>query len=252
MLNFHEVEANLRESFRALAAGRTNGRTLELPGVTIASLGVTFQMFNAAFLNAPVSGQKDLETRLALARDHFQSERRAWAFWVCEDWLDRQARRYLAGSCERFGLRLASELPGMVAEGLAPTQRPLPQLDVRRVNSDRTLNDFRAIGSVCFHVPLAWFSEVFDASIPPGFACWVGYLEDQPVATAASVPSDGVIGLYNIATAPGLRRRGIAEAMTRRVTPTGPPIVLQSTSMGMRLYERLGFRTVTRILVFNS
>ena len=30
------------------------------------------------------------------------------------------------------------------------------------------------------------------------------------------------------------------------------PLVLQSTSWGIRLYERMGFRTVTRILVYNS
>jgi hypothetical protein len=34
---------------------------------------------------------------------------------------------------------------------------------------------------------------------------------------------------------------------------TGPlPLVLQSTSLGLRMYERLGFRTVTGIEVYNS
>ena len=119
------------------------------------------------------------------------------------------------------------------------------------------LADFRGIGSVCFHVPIEWFSEVFDESVPasrPGFRCWVGYLDGMPIATAASVPSRGVTGLYNIATAPGYRGRGFAEAITRHaVAAAGDgPLVLQSTARGLRLYERLGFRAVTRILVYNS
>jgi GNAT superfamily N-acetyltransferase len=256
-LDFHPVEANLRESFRVLAVGRTNGEVLELPGVSIASLGAAFQMFNAAFLSLPVVGQKELEARLEAAGAHFASRRQSWAFWICEDWLDRVARRALEKTCARLGLRLSTELPGMVAEALKPPRRPVPRLEFRRVDSQGTLDDFRAIGSVCFHVPTAWFSEVFDATVPaerPRFACWVAYHEGQPVGTAAAVRCEGSLGLYNIAIAPGFRRRGYAEALTRHAAETAgsATLVLQSTSAGMPLYARLGFRTVTRILVFNS
>ena len=44
---------------------------------------------------------------------------------------------------------------------------------------------------------------------------WVGYLSACPVATAASVTADGVIGLYNVATAPAFRKRGFGEAIAR-------------------------------------
>jgi len=261
MPEFRAVEANLRESFRLLAIGRAKADVLELPGVTIASLGVTFQMFNAAFLSGPVSGPKELEARLNLARNHFTSRQLPWALWVCEDWLDWQTRRGLLRSCERCGLRLSSELPGMVATGLSPVKRELPALDFQRVDSERALADFRGIGAVSFHVPTQWFSEVFDATVLTerrDFCCWVAYRDSEPVATAASVISNGALGLYNIATAPALRGRGFAEAVTRHVvhselTGRAPvPVVLQSTALGFRLYERLGFRTVTRIRVFNS
>ena len=117
-MDFHPVEANLRESFRVLATGRPRGDVLELPGVSIASLGAAFQMFNAAFLNRPVDGVKDLECRLDLAQRHFRSRGLPWALWICEDWLDRSARRSLTQTCARFGLRLSSEMPGMMAERL--------------------------------------------------------------------------------------------------------------------------------------
>jgi len=260
LTDFHPVEENLRESFRVLAAGRACGDVVELPGLTIASLGAKFQMFNAAFLSAPAT-QADFEERVSTARQYFEARGLSWALWICEDWLDRSLRRRVSSTCHRQGLRLSSEMPGMVAGALTEPQRPLPQLDIRPLNAEGVLRDFRGIGSVCFHVPLDWFSEVFDEQMPAvrsRFRCWVGYAEGMPVATAASVASDGVVGLYNVATAPEYRGRGVAEAITRHaveesLAPIGlRPLVLQSTSRGLRLYERLGFRAVTRILVYVS
>jgi ribosomal protein S18 acetylase RimI-like enzyme len=86
----------------------------------------------------------------------------------------------------------------------------------------------------------------------------VGYRDDVPVATAASVVSDGVIGIYNVATIPERRGCGYAEAVTRHAidiacAETGiHRIVIQSTTQGLPLYERMGFRAVTRILAYNS
>jgi ribosomal protein S18 acetylase RimI-like enzyme len=86
----------------------------------------------------------------------------------------------------------------------------------------------------------------------------VGYLNGLPVTTAATVPSRGAIGLYNVATDPSFRGRGFGEAITRHVMTEAAiqygsrRMILQSTSHGLRLYERLGFQAVTRILVYNS
>ncbi|HWE53522.1 MAG TPA: GNAT family N-acetyltransferase [Bryobacteraceae bacterium] len=259
-MEFRPIEENLRQSFRILAGGRTRSDVLELPGVSIASLGVAFQMFNAAFLSTAVETQQELENRLRVAREHFDSRGMAWSFWICEDWLSRPLRRRLSRVCQNFGLRPAAEMPGMIARRIAPPARRLPEIEVRPVDSIGTLRDFRAIGSTCFHVPPAWFSEVFDDRFADGspFACMVGYHDGVPVATAASVPSEGAIGLYNIATTPQYRELGYAEAITRRaiqeaLKQNGPAqVVLQSTSQALTLYERMGFEAVTRIVAYNS
>jgi ribosomal protein S18 acetylase RimI-like enzyme len=259
-MDFLPVEENLRESFRLLAVDREGGDVLELPGLAISSLGVRFQMFNAAFLRAPANAS-EVERRLGEAHSHFRSRALPWAFWACEGWLDQAARRRLSAICAGLGLRLSSEMPGMVADGLDGATRKAATLEYRRVSSAREMADFRGIGSVCFRVPTDWFQEVFEDSLPearPDFRCWVGYLNGLPVATAATVPSRGAIGLYNVATDPAFRGRGFAEAITRHVMADATalygarPLVLQSTSHGLRLYERLGFRAVTRIQVYNS
>lgn len=229
--------------------------------MTIASLGVAFQMFNAAFLNSPVMTATELEKRLAVALTRFQARGLSWAFWICEDWLDRPVQRRLTQICNTYGLRLSSELPGMMAHDLTKQRRALPPVEFRRAVGASALNDFRTVGGACFHVPPEWFAEVFNDDVGetcPEFKCWVGYVEGLPVTTAATLVSDGVIGLYNIATVPGYRGRGIAEAMTRHVVAVTRaeagdlPLILQATSLGMRMYNRLGFRETTRILVFNS
>ena len=257
-MDFHPVEFNLRESFRVLAEGRPRGDVLELPGVSIASLGVKFQMFNAAFLSGPVDSVPDLEDRLHRAANHFRSRGTRWSLWVCEDWLSGPVRRVLSRKCEVASLRLCADMPGMAAARLRGVKRALPKLDIVRVESERALSDFHGIGAVCFHVPMDWFTEVFDSDMPAArsrFSCWVGYLNGLPVTTAACVRTGGVLGLYNVATAPDHRRHGFAEAITRHVVEAegeADLLVLQSTAHGLGLYERMGFRSVTRVLVFNS
>ena len=62
-MDFRTIEENLRQSFRLLASSQPAGEVREAGGVTIASAGVTFQMFNAAFLSSPVESDRELEDR---------------------------------------------------------------------------------------------------------------------------------------------------------------------------------------------
>jgi GNAT superfamily N-acetyltransferase len=255
-----EVQANLRASFRALAEHRETGETREWPGLEIVSLGVAFQMFNAAFLAAPVADEKSLAQRLSLAAVHFQARGQAWSFWICEDWVAPKARKRCWRLLETAGMRLSSEMPGMAAENLVDPRRPRPWLHYEAVRGERTRRDFCALGSLCFHLPPAWFEEVFDGSLAERsrFPCWVGYLDGEPVVTAAAVASAKCLGLYNLATAPAHRRRGFGEDALRFVLERtaeahgASRLVLQSTRGAVRFYERLGYRAVTRFRVYVS
>src|SRR5215471_8788916 len=82
-VNFQAVADNLCESFRVIAASRSAGELRELRGVSIASAGVTFQMFNAAFLAAPVRTEAELSQRIQMASLHFQNRGLEWAYWLC-------------------------------------------------------------------------------------------------------------------------------------------------------------------------
>lgn len=258
-VDFEYIAANLRESFRVIAASRGSGEVRELPGVSIASAGVTFQMFNAAFLSAPVASEAELAQRILLPSLHFNTRGLEWAYWVCEDFMESRAHRRSRHIFERHGLRHSVDLPGMVAERLEPAIRRLPPIDVRRVCDRATREAFCAIGSVCFHVPFAWFCEVFDSNtVWERFAAYVGYVEQEPVSTTAIVIGGGALGVYNVATMPGHQRRGYGEAVMRQALADIQRhngierMILQSTPAGFRLYERMGFRTVTKVAVYSS
>lgn len=259
-MDFHSIEQNLRQSFRVLAGSRERGEVREIGGLTIASLGATFQMFNAVFLNSYVQDEADLERRIALAKVHFTSRETEWAFWMCDSFLDRRLQRKAARVCARMGLKLASELPAMGAEVLLPPTRHLPRLEIRPVQDADARRAFCEIGAICFHVPLAWFEEVFDEKMQERsqFVPWLAFHQGEPVATAATVLTPDAVGVYNVGTLPEHRGRGIAEAIVRyaieRASVESGIIrtVLQSTSFGYDLYRRMGYRTAGQILVFTS
>jgi GNAT superfamily N-acetyltransferase len=258
-VNFVTVADNLRESFRVIAASRNAGELRELPGVSIASAGVTFQMFNSAFLSTPVASEAEMARRLTLSSVHFNARGLEWAYWVCEDWIAPPARKKARQLFEKQGLRHSVDLPGLVAHRLEQPARKLPYIDVRRVRGGATAADFCAIGSVCFHVPIAWFSEVFDSqSVWDKFFSYVGYVNGEAVSTAAVVVGSGALGVYNVATLPGRQCRGYGEAIMRYALEdarrnTGiEQTILQSTPAGLRLYHRMGYRTVTKVWVYST
>lgn len=258
-MNFENVAENLRESFRVIAASRAGGENRELRGVSIASAGATFQMFNSAFLSAPVVTDADLTQRILLADTHFSARGQEWAYWVCEDWLAGGVRKRSPQVFERLGMRHSVDLPGMVAERVAPPAYPLPAIQVRRVRQGPARDAFCAIGALCFNVPIAWFTEVFDGdSVWEQFAGYVGYVDEEAVSTAAIVMGGGAMGVYNVATAPGSRRRGYGEAVMRYALADAgnrhgvERALLQSTPAGYKLYQRMGFRTVTKVGVYSS
>ena len=258
-MDYSNVANNLRESFRVLAGGREAGEVRELKGVSIASAGVTFQMFNAAFLSKPVASDAELEQRILMASLHFQARDLEWAYWICDDWIEARTRSRSRRILAKHGLRHSVDLPGMVAEQLQPPVRPLPRIEVRRVCDTQTQEAFCEVGSICFNVPLSWFREVFETdTVWDRFAGYVGYVGDEAVSTAAVVIEGGSAGVYNVATIPDRQRQGYGETVMRHALDVARQehgverTVLQSTKAGYALYERMGYRTVTNIAVYST
>src|SRR5260370_16521457 len=177
-MEFKNVEENLRHSFRALACDRPAGDVREIGGVSIASAGTSFQMFNAAFLAGTVTGPEDLERRIVTASVHFRARDLGWSFWVCIDLLPSKLRRLAERLFEKNGLRLTVQLPGMCAERLLPPRRALPQIQVRRVADGPPRLAFCDIGSPLFPGALSPVRRIFPPRrpLPSHFFGFLRYL----------------------------------------------------------------------------
>ena len=204
-VDFECVADNLRESFRVIASSRQAGEVRELRGVSIASAGAAFQMFNTAFLSSPVASESELEQRIMAPAVHFQARGLDWSYWVCQDWLSSKPSRRARRVFERLGLRHAVDLPGMIAEPVAPPVKPLPELAMR-VDGGSTRDAFCGIGSTCFHVPLP---QNASRVLPPS---------TRRIASSGSGFTGGATGRRS---SPANRPRGAAQAVRRPCAPAG-------------------------------
>ena len=88
-----------------------------------------------------------------------------------------------------------------------------------------------------------------------GFTGFLGVLGDEPVATSGLFLSEAVAGVYNVATVPGRRGRGIGEALTWAAAQAGLDqgatcSILQASEQGEPVYRRMGYQTPARYRQF--
>jgi N-acetylglutamate synthase len=83
----------------------------------------------------------------------------------------------------------------------------------------------------------------------PGVCAYVGEIDGVPVATSLGATLGEAVMVFNVVTDPGHRRRGYGAAVTARAVLDGFAAgaewaMLQSSEMGFKVYEQLGFELV--------
>jgi GNAT superfamily N-acetyltransferase len=85
---------------------------------------------------------------------------------------------------------------------------------------------------------------------------YTGLLNGVPVATAQTFLSDGVVGVYCIATDPSARGKGIGSYITAvpllDARDKGYEVsILHASRMGYPVYERLGYREICNKVTYS-
>lgn len=258
MLGFETLEANLRATLGVFALARPDGETRTEPGLAFIASGVNYSMFNAVLLTEPVHTGVAFRDLLSRAERFFSSRRLPWSLWLCTDWLRGRAMESVERQCGAARMQFVTDLPGMAAQQLRPCWRTLPRIEWRRVADAATRADFTRIMCEAFGVPHFAAQQIYgsEGTWRGGLAGYIGYDGGLAVTTSATFPEAGVIGVYAVGTLPSRQRRGYAEAIMRAALAdcaarTGlRATVLQSSAAGYRLYQRLGYREVTRYWVY--
>jgi ribosomal protein S18 acetylase RimI-like enzyme len=190
-----------------------------------------------------------IEQAIAEARKRLDGTR--WGWWVGPDSDPGTAEALLDNGAEELG-----PLPVMAIDLQAFAELPLPgELTIRRVTTEAELREYVEACAEPIGVPADSVDDMVEreSAYAPGeghLIRLVGRVDDRTVGTAAVLLGDEVAAIYWVATDPAYRQRGIATALTtetlRLAREAGLSIAtLQASSMGQRVYRRIGFETVT-------
>ena len=229
--------ANMAGVFTSLARHSSDGHVLELEGVTAA---VVPSCPDRSVVNCVVySDAGALGAALdALAAEYQRAGVRAWTVWVPEH--DGEAAELL----ERAGHVLDARPAAMVRE-LGDFQVPRP-LDLELVEPDMV--EAARINDVAYGFP-GDFERAFHAVPPEPAHLYLATADGVPAGTVLTYEEGGECGIYLVATLPEARGKGLAtglmchvlnEARERGCTTTS----LQATMRGRPVYERLGYRDI--------
>jgi GNAT superfamily N-acetyltransferase len=146
--------------------------------------------------------------------------------------------------------------PGMVADLGSMNETVLAQVPqgflIEEVRDEAALYDFKHVFVETYEIPEYTGQAWVDATLKIGIGqtpwkMYVGRLNGQAVATNMLFNGAGVASVYGVATVPAARGKGIGAAITLKPLLEARKLgyhyaVLFSSEMGVRVYERIGFR----------
>lgn len=218
------------------------------PNLTWLLTGVPFPLMNT--ITRTQATRDDVDRIIEDTVAHFTSAGVTAFTW----WVEQDARPTDLGErLQAHGFQYAEGPPGMAADLVALDEDVTapPELRIEQVGDPAMLMQWVSTLFRGFGLPEDGEDALFDVLVGPGFDLplrhYLGFLGDEPVATAELFLGAGVAGIYGVVTVPKARRRGIGAALTlaplREARDLGYGVgILHSSEMALGLYRRLGFR----------
>jgi ribosomal protein S18 acetylase RimI-like enzyme len=156
------------------------------------------------------------------------------------------------------GFGFSNDTPGMAVDlnHLNESAPPVPGLEIRHVNNAEMLQTWAEVFARGYGLPEDWATTIFALWLKFGLEFpmrnYLGYWQGEPVSTSTIFYGGGAAGIYDVATLPAARGQGIGAALTLQplleARARGYHIgTLQSSQMGFKIYQKLGFKHVCQI-----
>jgi GNAT superfamily N-acetyltransferase len=227
---------SMREFFRSAPTTSQGGGAVRLDGV-IAS--VTPAVPERSLPNSVVY---ETEEALAdgldeLAKVYEKAGVLAWTVWVPAH------HERAAALLQRHGHRLDASPTAMIAEleEIEPPREDDPKLD-----PEPTRGDLGRVNDLAYGTGDSFQRLLGDGPADPRHT-YVARIGGDAAATVVSQDHEGDCSIWWVATVPDARGRGLAPGLLRRALADGRArgcdvSTLQATALGRPVYERLGYR----------
>jgi GNAT superfamily N-acetyltransferase len=216
----------------------------EAAGAVMLSSGLPVPLFNPAFVLTP---PPDVHAVVAAAVEHYGELGTPFIIYFRDE-----TAPGLADACLAAGLVEHYQPPLMVMDPIVDPPAPPPGAEIVPVDATNVAACGAVLGAG-FGMPDAIVHAAFPASVVEmeGLAAVLALVDGKPAATAACIVSDDIVGIYNVATVPAHRGRGLGAAVTWAAIAAGARSgatvsVLQASGEGAPVYERMGFLTRDR------
>ena len=246
------IQTNMHDFFRQFALQQPQPRSDSQRWQT----DIQHPWFNGVLVDRlPEPGDENLIQEL---QEFFRSKGiQNWTWWVDlpalpQDW---------AGMLGKAGFRFEHDTPGMAMQlaDLPGDLDEVPGLTIHKVTSLPELKTWSRVFVEGYGLPLGWADPYFEMMAGLGLdqsaLSYLGELDGEPVAVSSLYLGAGVAGIYNVATLPKARRKGIGAALT--VVPLlearemgYQAAILQSSQAGYGVYKKLGFEHLCEVEVF--
>lgn len=261
------VFENLYELFRAMSNHLPDGQLIENEKLSRHLSFPTNPMFKGVWKTQLSDNEADAVIDETIS--WFKEQNAPFFFWwtggatTPKDLEERLAKRGMISMAEQTQelakgiLSTEQGSPCMVAELSRMNEAVLTKTPVgfviKEAENKSQLYDFKKVFVETYEIP-EWAGQAWvDATLKIGvgktpWRIFIGYVNGNPVATNMLFNGAGVASVYAVATLPSAQGKGIGAAITlkplleTRDKDGYKYAVLFSTEMGVKVYERIGFR----------
>jgi GNAT superfamily N-acetyltransferase len=205
------------------------------------------------FLTSAPGSPDELSSLIARAVAHGDGAGMPWGFVVLDDWLSAANEQTLIVG----GMQQRGSILGMWSPRLAAPRRPTPAIEFRAVDGADGLNDFAAINNGAYGYDPSSTTALYEHYLhAPGSRAVVGWVDGEPVASAAAFPTQYGTYLGGVATIEQHRGKGYGEAASRHAIGLAmaggspAPAILFASPKRAAFYEPLGFVATATLRVF--